>query len=36
MKAVEPSGEAKADLDIFLDFARRMHFRNKDDCWIDI
>ncbi|KAL2837336.1 hypothetical protein BJY01DRAFT_258393 [Aspergillus pseudoustus] len=29
-KAVEPPGEAKADLDIFLDFARRMDFRNKD------
>ncbi|KAL4876787.1 hypothetical protein BJY04DRAFT_231398 [Aspergillus karnatakaensis] len=30
LKAVEPPGEAKADLDIFLDFARRMEFRNKD------
>ncbi|KAL4931465.1 molybdopterin oxidoreductase family protein [Aspergillus undulatus] len=29
-KAVEPPGEAKADLDIFLDFARRMDFKNKD------
>ncbi|KAJ5982023.1 hypothetical protein N7451_012123 [Penicillium sp. IBT 35674x] len=29
-KAVEPPGEAKADLDIFLDFAHRMDFRNKD------
>lgn len=29
-KAVEPPGEAKADVDIFLDFARRMDFRNKD------
>jgi anaerobic selenocysteine-containing dehydrogenase len=29
-KAVEPPGEAKADLDIFLDFARRMDFRDKD------
>ncbi|KAL4802436.1 hypothetical protein BDV18DRAFT_166836 [Aspergillus unguis] len=29
-KAVEPPGEAKSDLDIFLDFARRMDFRNKD------
>ena len=28
-KAVEPPGEARADLDIFLDFARRMGFRNK-------
>jgi anaerobic selenocysteine-containing dehydrogenase len=29
-KAVEPPGEAKPDLDIFLDFARRMGFRNRD------
>ncbi|KAL4964214.1 molybdopterin oxidoreductase family protein [Aspergillus stella-maris] len=29
-KAVDPPGEAKSDLDIFLDFARRMDFRNKD------
>jgi len=29
-KAVEPPGEAKADLDIFLDFARRMQFTDKD------
>jgi predicted molibdopterin-dependent oxidoreductase YjgC len=29
-KAVEPPGEAKSDLDIFLDFARRMDFRDKD------
>lgn len=28
-KAVEPPGEARADLDIFLDFARRMGFKNK-------
>ncbi|KAE8137849.1 hypothetical protein BDV38DRAFT_271133 [Aspergillus pseudotamarii] len=28
-KAVEPPGEAKADLDIFLDFGRRMDFENK-------
>lgn len=28
-KAVEPPGEARADLDIFLDFARRMDFRNQ-------
>src|SRR4051794_21013458 len=27
-KAVDPPGEARADLDIFLDFARRMDFRN--------
>ncbi len=29
-KAVEPPGEAKADLDIFLDFARRLDLRDKD------
>jgi anaerobic selenocysteine-containing dehydrogenase len=29
-KAVEPPGEARADLDIFLDYARRMEFRDKD------
>src|SRR4051812_17635176 len=29
-KAVEPPGEAKSDFDIFLDFARRMDFRDKD------
>ncbi len=29
-KAVEPPGEAKADLDIFLDYARRMGFKDKD------
>jgi ferredoxin-nitrate reductase len=29
-KAVEPPGEAKADFDIFLDYARRMDFRDKD------
>jgi anaerobic selenocysteine-containing dehydrogenase len=28
-KAVEPPGEARADLDIFLDYARRMDFRDK-------
>ncbi|KAF7713009.1 Uncharacterized protein PECH_007245 [Penicillium ucsense] len=28
-KAVEPPGEARADLDIFLDFARRMEFKDK-------
>jgi ferredoxin-nitrate reductase len=27
-KAVEPPGEARADLDIFLDYARRMDFRD--------
>ncbi len=30
LKAVEPPGAAKADLDIFLDYARRMDFRDKD------
>ena len=29
-KAVEPPGEAKADLAIFVDYARRMDFRDKD------
>jgi anaerobic selenocysteine-containing dehydrogenase len=29
-KAVEPPGEARADLDIFLDYARRMGFKDKD------
>jgi anaerobic selenocysteine-containing dehydrogenase len=29
-KAVEPPGEARADLDIFLDYARRMAFTDKD------
>ncbi|WP_436772294.1 molybdopterin oxidoreductase family protein [Yinghuangia sp. YIM S09857] len=29
-KAVEPPGEARSDLDIFLDFARRMDFRDRD------
>ena len=29
-KAIEPPGEARADMDIFLDFARRMDFRDKD------
>jgi anaerobic selenocysteine-containing dehydrogenase len=29
-KAVDPPGEARADLDILLDFARRMDFRDKD------
>lgn len=29
-KAVEPPGKAKSDFDIFLDFARRMDFRDKD------
>ncbi|MEU4811376.1 molybdopterin-dependent oxidoreductase [Nocardia fluminea] len=30
-KAVEPPGEARTDLDIFLDYARRMDFRDRDD-----
>jgi anaerobic selenocysteine-containing dehydrogenase len=29
-KAVEPPGQARADLDVFLDYARRMDFRDKD------
>ncbi len=29
-KAVEPPGSARSDLDIFLDYARRMGFRDKD------
>ena len=29
-KAVDPPGEAKSDLDIFLDYARRMDFRDAD------
>ncbi|MGV0645475.1 molybdopterin oxidoreductase family protein [Mycolicibacterium sp. XJ879] len=29
-KAVEPPGQARPDLDIFLDFARRMGFRDND------
>src|SRR3954468_6365051 len=29
-KAVDPPGEARADLDILLDFARRMEFRDRD------
>lgn len=28
-KAVDPPGEARADLDIFLDYARRMDLRNR-------
>lgn len=30
LKAVEPPGEARPDLDIFLDYARRMGLRDKD------
>jgi anaerobic selenocysteine-containing dehydrogenase len=29
-KAVDPPGEARSDFDIFLDYARRMDFRDKD------
>jgi anaerobic selenocysteine-containing dehydrogenase len=29
-KAVDPPGQARSDLDIFLDFARRMDFRDRD------
>src|SRR5947209_2726895 len=29
-KAIDPPGEAKSDLDIFLDYARGMNFRDKD------
>lgn len=29
-KAVEPPGEARSDFDIFLDYAARMNFRDKD------
>jgi anaerobic selenocysteine-containing dehydrogenase len=29
-KAVEPPGQARPDLDIFLDYARRMDFRDLD------
>jgi anaerobic selenocysteine-containing dehydrogenase len=29
-QAIQPPGEARSDLDIFLDFARRMDFKDKD------
>lgn len=29
-KAIEPPGQARPDLDIFLDYARRMGFRDRD------
>ena len=29
-KAVEPPGEARADMDIFIDYAQRMDFRDRD------
>ena len=30
-QAVDPPGDAKSDLDIWLDYARRMDFRDKSD-----
>ncbi|SNT34773.1 molybdopterin oxidoreductase family protein [Actinacidiphila glaucinigra] len=30
-KAVDPPGEARPDLEVFLDYATRMDFRDKDD-----
>ena len=30
LKAVEPPGEARSDLDILLDYARRLDLRDKD------
>ena len=29
-KAIDPPGEAKSDLDIFLDYAKRINFKDKD------
>ena len=29
-KAIDPPGEAKPDLEIFVDYARRMEFKDKD------
>jgi anaerobic selenocysteine-containing dehydrogenase len=29
-RAIDPPGEARSDLDIFLDYARRMDFRDRD------
>ena len=29
-RAADPPGDARADLDIFLDYARRMDFRDRD------
>jgi anaerobic selenocysteine-containing dehydrogenase len=29
-KAVDPPGEARPDFEIFLDYARRMDFRNRE------
>jgi formylmethanofuran dehydrogenase subunit D len=31
-KAVEPPGEARSDFDIFVEFARRMDFQDKEGC----
>lgn len=30
LKAVDPPGEARSDMDIFIDFAKRMDFKTKD------
>jgi anaerobic selenocysteine-containing dehydrogenase len=30
-KAVDPPGKCKSDLDIFLDYSRRIGFKDKDD-----
>ncbi len=30
-KAIDPPGEARSDLDIFLDYAKRMDFKDRDD-----
>jgi anaerobic selenocysteine-containing dehydrogenase len=30
LKAIDPLGEAKADMDIFIDYAKRMGFKDKD------
>jgi predicted molibdopterin-dependent oxidoreductase YjgC len=30
-RVVDPPGEARSDLDIFIDFARRMHFTDRDE-----
>jgi anaerobic selenocysteine-containing dehydrogenase len=30
LEAIDPPGEARADLDIFLDYTRRTDFRDKD------
>jgi anaerobic selenocysteine-containing dehydrogenase len=29
-KAIEPPGEARTDMDIFLDYGKRMGFKDKD------